>query len=192
MTAVEQLFLKHRNLIRKRAWVYAQTYKVEFEELEAQGYLIFLESLDKFDDTKAAFGTFLYWKLNGLQDFCYAKLKYQAPLASESFDDEDSESTPSRQQLKLQELAETSYALFLERLELAAAIMSLSSDACELLTWLKDGHWRKPSYLRKTPSLSYAIDCWREKGWGLSRVENAWTELANWWRREIEFNPALV
>jgi DNA-directed RNA polymerase specialized sigma24 family protein len=88
------LFKKHRNQIRKQAWTYSKKYNIEFDELEAQGYLIFCEALDRFDSNRGSFSTFLHHRLRTLNDFCRSE-KRKGGVNIELFEDqlvyEDSE-----------------------------------------------------------------------------------------------------
>lgn len=56
---IERLFIKHKNQINKAAWELTKKYQLEFEEVQAQGNLIFVESCYKWNPHKAAFSTYL-------------------------------------------------------------------------------------------------------------------------------------
>ena len=63
-------FEKYVNLIRNISWKISQKYKIEYEDIEAQGFLIYCMILDSYDITKAGFSTYLYIQLNGrLNDY---------------------------------------------------------------------------------------------------------------------------
>lgn len=65
-------FEKYQKLIQKRCWQYYKQYKgkIDFEEIEAQGYLIYCEALKNYDITKSNFSTYLWWELGNLDSFC--------------------------------------------------------------------------------------------------------------------------
>lgn len=65
-------FEKYQKLIQKRCWRYYKQYKgeIDFEEIEAQGYLIYCEALKNYDITKSNFSTHLWWELGNLDSFC--------------------------------------------------------------------------------------------------------------------------
>jgi len=68
---------QNQNLIRKSAWYYAKKFNMEFEELESQGYLIFCQALEKFDESKGAkFSTFLCHQLRALKDHCVSEIRH--------------------------------------------------------------------------------------------------------------------
>jgi DNA-directed RNA polymerase specialized sigma24 family protein len=61
---IEQLFIKHQKQINKAAWELTQKYQLEFEEVQAQGNLIFVESCYKWNPHKASFSTYLTDRLH--------------------------------------------------------------------------------------------------------------------------------
>ena len=58
-------FDKYVNLIRKISWKISQKYKIEYEDIEAQAFLIYCMILDSYDFSKAGFLTYLYIQLSG-------------------------------------------------------------------------------------------------------------------------------
>lgn len=68
---MEGLYIQHRAMIADWARRYHNAYGIEFEELQAQGNLIFCESYHTYDDSTAEFGTHLYHNLRGyLARYC--------------------------------------------------------------------------------------------------------------------------
>lgn len=55
----------YKNMINKKAWYFTKRvkgyhHKDTFEDFQAQGYLIFCEALESFDESRASFSTYLY------------------------------------------------------------------------------------------------------------------------------------
>jgi hypothetical protein len=62
------------NMVRSRAHYYARCFKMDYDDVEAQGFLIYCISLKDFDKKRASFSTFLYRNLSGrLRDYCKMK-----------------------------------------------------------------------------------------------------------------------
>ena len=58
-------------MIRERSWHFARKFNLDYEDVEAQGFLIYCIALEKHDPLKASFSTYLYQNLTGrLQDYC--------------------------------------------------------------------------------------------------------------------------
>jgi RNA polymerase sigma factor (sigma-70 family) len=83
MEGKEKLFKQYRNMINKAAWYFTRKIKKcndrdTFEDLQAEGFLIFCKAVDSFNPEKASFSTFLYTCLkNGLNS--YVKTNYLKP-----------------------------------------------------------------------------------------------------------------
>lgn len=67
------MFDQYVQLVRKQASRYARGSAVEFEDLEAEGFLIYTECLQKYDCTKAMFSTYLWHQLGRLKDIVEKK-----------------------------------------------------------------------------------------------------------------------
>jgi RNA polymerase sigma factor (sigma-70 family) len=63
MTA-DKMYTEYQDLINKRAWSWHRTSGVPFEDLQAQGNLIFCEALECFDEDQSSFSTWLTLRLN--------------------------------------------------------------------------------------------------------------------------------
>jgi hypothetical protein len=77
-TAVKQEteFDRYVNMIRSCAHYYARCYKMDYEDVEAQGFLIYCMSLKDYNKKRASFSTFLYRNLSGrLRDYCRMEAK---------------------------------------------------------------------------------------------------------------------
>lgn len=174
MKNVEELFIKYQNLIRSVAWKYAKAWDMDVTEVESEGYLIFMEILDTFDESRnIQFSTYLYHSLRKLQDFCakYTKgWRETLPLWDESAVTSDyAENRP-----------DLSFDCFCRMLDRTEAATYLSEDAKEILTYLLSEDWRIPGNNRK-PSWNSVMKEYRKRGWFPARTRKAWKELENWW-----------
>jgi len=67
-------FNEYVNMIRSRAHYYSKCYNVEYDDLEAQGYLIYTLALKDYQKKKSSFSTYLFRNLSGrLKDYCKQK-----------------------------------------------------------------------------------------------------------------------
>ena len=60
-----QMYQDFKNMIHAHAWACHRTSGIEYDELFAQGNLIFCEALETWDAGKASFSTYLYTCLSG-------------------------------------------------------------------------------------------------------------------------------
>ena len=69
---IEKEFIRCQNTIKQKAFFYAKTYFIEYEEMEAQANLIFCETYQKYNKNRnVLFNTFLNHTLSfGLYNFC--------------------------------------------------------------------------------------------------------------------------
>lgn len=169
----EQLFAKHQDQIRDRAWRYAQKWNADFKELEAQGYLIFMEALERYNpDQGAAFSTYLHHRLRGLGDFCRREDRVQRGQSGFEFNEESGDPGPH----------DPFFTRFCEILELREAQTRLSPDAQLMLRWLLDGQWQESGVRKSRPFLSGVVrSLRREWGWSAARVSDGWAEIQAWW-----------
>ena len=79
------------NMIRSRAHYYSKCYRMEYSEVEAQGFLIYCMCIKYYQKNKASFSTYLYRNLSGrLRDFCRnrAQQENKECCLEEIFDEE--------------------------------------------------------------------------------------------------------
>ena len=62
-------FDEYVNIIRKRAHYFSDKYHFDYDECEAEGFLIYVNSLESFDPSKSSFSTHLYIQLNRIADY---------------------------------------------------------------------------------------------------------------------------
>lgn len=63
-------FKKYEKLINQRASFYAKKWNVEFEEVQGRALELYCKALQSYDSDKAAFSTYLYSKLQQLNNYC--------------------------------------------------------------------------------------------------------------------------
>lgn len=198
---MEQLFNKYQNLIRKQAHKISQKWGMEYEEVEAQGFLIFVEVVKEYDSTKAAFSTFLFHQLKALDYYCLKENKKKQRTSSlqgisnsigsrmsnlDSVSIERGESIVEYRKVK-RLTGDTPWSFvynkefedFCEALERVESIQkNLSEKAQKILEWLLSEEWNTPGDWH-LPGLKTAK---REfKSWRIKEVESAWEEIKNWW-----------
>lgn len=161
------MFDKYVRLIRKTAGDYAKKYHLPYEEIEAQAFLIYCETLEKYDVSKGVqFITFLYARLKSLGDYCKAELKRKGSEGVSVFDVEVDE-RPENLQVKD---------------FLAVASKMLSIEAYDVLQWLVSFEWNdennvyscKPTIARVMKKFHYS----RQKSIRL------WNEIKAFWNSD--------
>ena len=171
-------------MVRSRAHYYAKCYRMEYEDVEAQGFLIYCMSIKDYNEKKASFSTHLYRNLSGyLLAYCSKNAKarrfeYDRTFVSCSYNgDFDFDFFPAK-----------AHAPTVEQF-LAYAKCYLTSAAFEILKWavterFLDFRQKVNPFavdFRKltTKALSNvlakvaAMDC--------KTVESAWQELSDFW-----------
>jgi hypothetical protein len=152
-------------LIRKKAWEYSHAYGMEFEEVESEGFLIFAETAEMFNESRGiAFGTYLWHRLRKLGDFC-KKQKMEhwlSEINEETFHSVEFDRF-------------TAVVDFYDSVE-----KDLSDDAVEILDFVLswDGIGRKPSLYATTNRFHY------RENWRQTRVQKAWAEIKTFWNSE--------
>lgn len=160
-------FEDHINMCRKAAWKITKKYYLEYEEVEAQSFLIYAEAIEKFNDKKGTkFSTYLWYRLLILNE--YAQKQFNNNQNS-SEDLEDFQNTAFAKSYD--------FELFVEILEFYdSADLILSDDAIRLLAHVLD------DYYSKGPSLnSVHLYFKRNFTWKPARVKKAWKEVKSWW-----------
>jgi hypothetical protein len=178
MTKTE-LFPMYQALIRARAWKFAKDYQADYQELEAEGYLIFCEAVETFQPEKALFSTHLYTKLYKLKDICQ-KQKRLAQLHLRLVGESSEEDSGVLSEEVLGKLDTTQ--IDANKPVLEEVLAHLSSDAklvlegifCEALT---------ESGSRGIPSKAGATRILGELGWSKRKTEACWAELKQVWNQ---------
>lgn len=134
-------FEKYQKLIRKRCWQYHKQYKgkIEYEEIEAQGYLLYCEALENYDITKSNFSTHLWWKLGFLDSWC---------------------KTIVRRTEKNTEINENNFYVNSEydeyKLDFEDFIYNLSEKATKVVKWILSREWE--DFHKTKPTIKMACE----------------------------------
>jgi hypothetical protein len=162
---IQPKFDDYIDLIRNRVHYYSAKWGVPYDELESQGFLIYVEALSRWRPETASFSTFLWWRLNTLKDYCKT---YRRQTQSGELSEEMESLMPARQSF-----------LGIEGI-LKAAAESISFDAQQLLGWILKRRWEKPYvYYPTLPAAKrvFSYEC----GWNKERVEIAWNVVESFW-----------
>lgn len=166
-------FENYKKMIDKKAWEVSKKTGVDFEELQAQGALIYCKTLEYYDISKSSFSTILYLSLNQLYEYAYysrdgnylakrnkGKRAAQVDALTELVEKTIESINPSPSIKELLELAK-------ERLE---------GDSYRLIEWLVNRTWEFQGRLK--PCLSMVM---KNFGWDREYSKVVWDECKNFW-----------
>jgi len=164
----DMMYEKYKKMVYKQALKVAQTYylqnlELSFQELCSDGFLIFFEVLDRYDETKGSFSTFLGWSLKGIADLHFRENKDVV-----HFDYGDATLIEENTSL---------FDTFLKTLEFYDCLNTeLSEEAQKVL-----------DYIISNPDKRHTQNSIRnyfraEYSWAIKKVEAAFAELQGWWR----------
>jgi len=160
-------FEKFTKMIDKKAWEVSKKTGVDFEELKAQGALIYCKTLESYDVSKSSFSTILYISLNQLYEYSYYykggdKYKNKKGYASLSEKAEKSiEAINANPSLK-------------DFLELAKE--KLTGDSYKLIEWLVNRTWEFQGRIK--PCVTMAM---KNFGWDREYAKAVWANCKNFW-----------
>lgn len=132
-------FEKYQKLILKRAWQYYRSYKgeIDFEDIQAQGYLIYCEALKNYDITKSNFSTHLWWELGNLDSYC--KTLYRRKQKNVSAEDVKEIKCSEIESFNIQDLTEY-----------------LSEKAIKVVKWIISREWE--DFTKTKPTIKMACE----------------------------------
>ena len=161
-------FDKYINLIRKSAHHYSNIFNnIEYEEIEAQGFLIYCECVDKYDITKASFSTYLVSELRRLGDYCESVYKHDR-YGAYSIDNEEITTDFAYSELPtLQNLLED-------------ARNSLSEMGYRVFEWILKRSWEKKG--RAKPTIKNVCDAFSIS---VSVATKVWYEIGDFYRKGL-------
>ncbi len=196
----DELLAKYHDMIRGAAWDAAKRWGLDVDDIISQGYLVFMDAIERFDSGRASFSTFLYSRLRTLNDYCEREVRLKGKSLP-MLDDYCETPSVGRKVTKhlhgdglgdvfeeigmtqSNRLYDTNFEKFVGSLDYLESISHLSHDAVEILRFIFLGDWGKPGSDIK-PSLYSVQKTYREHGWSLSRTAIAWEELKDWWRTQ--------
>ena len=162
-------FETYVNAIRKSAHHYSSIYNVEYEELEAQGYLIYCECLRTYDASKSTFITHLTSELRRLGDYAYSIGKH-GKYANFSIDDDD-----NIVEFESNDLPSLDDIVSIGR-------DCLSTVACNVLEYILKRSWEKVG--RAKPTITNVCD-----DLNITRdvAKKVWNEIGDFYKKEHVF-----
>lgn len=154
-------FKKYQKLIQKRAWQYYRSYKgeIDFEDIQAQGYLIYCEALKNYDITKSNFSTHLWWELGNLDSFC--KTLYRRKEKNVSLEDIKPIPSFEKELFSIEELTEY-----------------LSEKAIKVVKWILSREWE--DFHKTKPTIKMACE---KFGCSYPTMKKTWDEIENIWKK---------
>ena len=169
-------FEKYVNIVRKSAHFYSKKWGIEYDEMEAQGFLIYCECIDSFDFSKGNFSTYLTWQLMRLNDYCRSYMRQKGILIEDEFksDDEDfaCERIPSyTDNISLSEILSEGFA-------------HLSKEAYEILEWILTRKWEKNGEQKGRLKPSINLVC-KNFHYSRSQAERIWDEVGGFYRNVL-------
>ena len=165
-------FEKYINLIRKSAHYYSSIYHIEYEEVEAQGFLIYCECLESFDITNASFSTHLVSELRRLADYCESLLKHnnhRVVMVNECNEDVSIDTVASVELPTKDNVLEVAFGC-------------LSSFAYDVFKWILDRTWEKKG--RAKPTITNACEHFNVSTNAMKKV---WDEIGVFYKTELVF-----
>ena len=154
-------FENYVKMIEKKAWEVSKKTGVDFEELRAQGALIYCKTLENYDVGKSSFSTILYLSLNQLYEYSYY------------YRDRNRDDTLSELAEKTIESINPSPSIK-DLLELAKE--KLEGDSYRLIEWLVNRTWEFQGRIK--PCLAMVM---RNFGWDREYSKVVWENCKNFW-----------
>lgn len=157
----EIAFEKFAKMIDKKAWDVSKKTGVDFEELQAQGALIYCKTLEKYDVSKSSFSTILYISLNQLYEYSYYYRDRKRDKTLTEKVEKSIESIDINPSLK-------------DFLELAKE--KLTGDSYRLIEWLVNRTWEFQGRIK--PCITMAM---RNFGWDREYAKVVWADCKRFW-----------
>ena len=167
-------FEQYVNLIRKSAHFYASKYQIDYEEVEAQGLLIYCQCLKDYKVGQSSFSTHLSWELKRLNDFCKTYLRQQGDLIEDYYFNSDDRNLSPIDIIP----ARNENPTLLELLEIG--LQYLSSEAYKLFNWILGRTWEQKGRLR--PSITLAMNTFH---YSREQATSLWNEIGNFYRNNL-------
>ena len=166
-------FEKYVNAIRKEAWYYSKKWNVEYDDVFAEGCLIYCECLDKHDITKSNFITHLTSELRRLDYYCLRESRYgamtQVDATGARNEEDEAIQIESPSQPTAQDILEYSKD-------------ELTEDAFNVLSWILGRTWEKPG--RRKPTL---LNVCRHFEINEKRGKEILSEISSFYKKSLAF-----
>jgi DNA-directed RNA polymerase specialized sigma subunit len=162
----ETLFTQYRPMIEQAVWnTYKYNKRMEKDDLQSEAFLIFCETIKKYDSSKAKFSTYLYSNLRKLKIYTRTEMtkKYKTETIEQAYNKH--------------------FNSFIDKRNEIESIISkeeLSSDAKEILAVLLSWNWNIPG-VNKKPRFTDIKETFSNLHWKRCRIYKAWEEIRIWW-----------
>ena len=180
-----QQFNQFRPMIEKAVWIYSKKYKLDYDDIIGEGFLIFTKALKKFDSNRASFSTYLYHELRRLNDYCknehrfrYCEIIRRKDMSKRSY---PKNVFIYRKNDGVKQI--DNYDIFKRILHRLDYEKELSKDSQEILNYILSRDWENVEINWK-PRLRYIMGLYKNKGWSKNRVDKSWNEIKEWWQSE--------
>lgn len=169
-------------MIRKMAHKFARKLNVPYEEMEAQGYLIYSECLKSFDISKGTtFSTHLFTNLKRLNDFGHTYNRQKGVLLEDITNSDYKKSSLIKMKSK-EVTKKPTYDIQLnyddvklvDLLEYAQDY--LSNEAYKLFKWILERSW--DDFVHTKPSIKMAMEKFNMTR---TKMNVLWNECFNFW-----------
>lgn len=161
-------FDKYINLIRKSAHFYSKKYNIEYDDVEAEGFKIYIESLETFNPEKSSFVTYLTWELKRLNYYC--KKECNRRINTVTIDDKVFEN-----------VAFDENGVVFEKI-LESAKSAMSDVAYRILNWILGRDWERKNVLKPTINLAT-----KEFKLPRKKIIPYWKEIGDFWKNAREY-----
>ncbi len=164
----EGLLERFRQMIDSAAMRAARAWGLDFEDVQAQAHLVFMEAVVTYDREKASFSTHLWNQLRRLNDYCAREVKIRGRMLP-----------------LLDNVAEFdwSFTRFCAVLDFVEAQKVLSQDARDLLHYILAGDWMIPDEHKLHLTQVQAV--YKARGWRPYRTYKAWKEIEAWYHYSV-------
>lgn len=171
-------FADYQKLIQKQAHAASSRYNVEYEDMEAQGYLIYCECVQNYDITKSSFTTYLYINLAGrLADYAITTIRQRGmnlhDMLNHGVDEDDIIDENNCILLSVSDSHVTMDDI------LDHARDNLSHDSYTIFEWILNRTWERKG--RRKPSIHSAMEVF---GWKRTKMQRCWDECRAFWISE--------
>ena len=154
-------FDKYKKLIQERAWYYSKKWGVDYDEMEAEGFYIYVKTLNSYDPSKGKFSVYLYFNLRELNNFGKDEFRKSGKHLTK------------QDKIELNE-KKCSYEINIEEF-LKVSRDSLSDVAYRLLEWILSFKWADK---RSKPTITSSARYFKISRFCMVRY---WEELKRWW-----------
>lgn len=167
------LFEKYINLIRNVSWKISKKYGVDYEDVEAQGFLIYCMILESYDVSKAGFSTYLYIQLSGrLKDYAEGikNISNKENGVVLELNEDEYKTDPFLLSCESKDYDLNNYEI------IEKAKKNLDADSFNVFNYIINFEWLKEN--RRKPTIT---DIMRRFGVNRDKANTLWDNCRNFW-----------